>query len=57
MAKGCNCAVWLSWVTLIVGVLYLLAAWIPDAFSWWGEYFPTWGVLFVLIGLWKVTSK
>ncbi len=56
MAKE-GCPVWLGVVTLIVGILYLLAAWIPSAFSWWGTYFPTWGVLFVLVSLWGLTKK
>lgn|GEM_PF-3924582 len=54
MGKDSECASWFGWVVLIVGVLYLLGTWIPSAFSWWVDYFPAWGVLFTLIGLWKV---
>jgi len=55
MAKM-SCPAWLAWVTLIVGVLYLLSAWLPSAFSWWAQYFPVWGSLFTLVGLWGLAK-
>ncbi len=54
MGKDGKCAPWFGWVVLLVGVLYLLGAWLPDAFGWWTMYVPVAGAFFVLIGLWKV---
>ena len=56
MGKDCKCAVWLCWVTLLAGILYLLATWVPSAFSWWETYFPWYGVFLTLIGLWGVAK-
>ncbi len=53
MAKNmCGCPAWMGWVTLIVGVLYLMAD-----FGWfnWGVSWYT--ALFVLVGLYYVTGK
>ncbi|MBC8500353.1 MAG: hypothetical protein ISS25_01670 [Nanoarchaeota archaeon] len=52
MAK--DCPVWMNWVVLIVGILYLLAD--LGVFAWWGDTISWWTVMFVLLGLWKVTS-
>jgi hypothetical protein len=53
MAKsmGC-CPAWFAWVTLIVGVLYLIAdlGWFNWGISWYTA-------LFVLAGLYYVTMK
>lgn len=49
---GKDCPVWLSWVVLIVGILYLLAD--LGVFAWWTINW--WTVMFVLMGLYKVTK-
>lgn len=55
MAKT-NCG-WMSWVWLVVGLLYLLGAWVPTAFSWWTNNFPWYGVGAFLLGLWGIVKK
>jgi len=52
MAKNMgSCPAWLSWVTLIVGVLYLIAdfGWFNWGVSWYTS-------LFVLVGLYYVVK-
>jgi len=46
------CPAWLAWVTLVIGVLYLIAD-----FGWfnWGVSWYT--ALFILAGLYYVTMK
>lgn len=52
MAK--NCPGWLAWVTLVAGVLYLLA----DLAIWPGwNAINWWTVAFVLLGLWGISMK
>ena len=50
MAK--NCPGWLAWITLIAGVLYLLAD--LGVFNWGISW---WTAAFVLLGLWGVSMK
>ncbi len=56
MAKQA-CAPWVGWLTLLVGILYLLSVWWTPAFGWWSMYVPFEGVFFVLVGLWAVTKR
>ena len=49
--KMCKCPSWLKWLTLIVGILYLIAdiGWFDWGISWWTA-------AFVLAGLCCVTK-
>lgn len=49
---GKTCPGWIAWVTLIAGVLYLLAD--LGIFSWGISW---WTAAFVLTGLYCVTAK
>lgn len=44
-----DCPKWVSWVILVVGVIYLLQDWGVSAVSFWK--FNWWTVAFVLAGL------
>lgn len=51
-----ECPAWLSWVVLIVGVIYLLQdLGIAGGMSWWTLNW--WTVLFLVIGLSHVAGK
>ena len=47
-----NCPAWLAWVTLIIGILYLLAD--LAVFNWGISW---WTAAFVLMGLYYVSNK
>jgi len=47
-----NCPAWFGWVTLIAGILYLLAD--LGVFDWGISW---WTALFVLTGLWCISGK
>ena len=49
-----DCPAWVAWVTLIAGILYLLAD--LGIFEWWGT-FNWYTIAFLLIGLCYVTKK
>jgi|FLOH01.1.fsa_nt_gi hypothetical protein len=46
-----KCPVWLAWLTLVVGIVFLLADLI-EGWAFWGIQW--WSAAFILIGLAKV---
>jgi len=58
MKKGgalmkCDCPAWMSWLVLIVGIIYVLAD--LNIVAWWNLNW--WSVAFVLCGLVGVMKK